>query len=378
MEREVLFETRHLCKTYGRGANKVDAIRDLNLTIYKGEAIAIVGKSGSGKSTLMHLLAMLDKPTKGEIILDGKKTKKLRARELNKIRNKKFGFVFQSFYMNANDSVISNVMLPLRIAKTRMRKARKVANTALRIVELDQKKYVKAKDLSGGQKQRVCIARAIVNMPEVIFADEPTGNLDSITGAKITDLLFKLNRKTGITLIIVTHDEDIAKLCDRQIRIQDGQIIKDTGKKYTKRPLNSNAQVYHPTLPPSYQRMNPSMQQPMATSTQVKTTTKPSTQYVTKATPKPLVQHTSTKPTQLNTPITVHAVPVKTTATIKATKKPTNKRTTTAKTAKSTTTKTATLKATAKPKTATSKTTKSKPKTTTTKVKKPSTRRATK
>ena len=257
MEREVLLETRHLYKTYGRGTSRVEAIKDLNLTIYKGETLAIVGKSGSGKSTLMHLLALLDRPTKGEILLEGKKTKKLHSWQLNKIRNRKFGFVFQSFYMNDKDSVINNVLQPLRVAHARRKKAKKVANTALKVVDLHHKKTAKAKDLSGGEKQRVCIARAIVNMPEVIFADEPTGNLDSRTSEKIIDLLFHLNEKSGITLIIVTHDEDIAALCDRQIRLQDGQIkVSETPRE--KRPLNPTtnirrapmpAQVYRPVAP---------------------------------------------------------------------------------------------------------------------------------
>ena len=372
MEREVLFETRHLYKTYGRGANKVDAIQDLNLTIYKGETVAIVGKSGSGKSTLMHLLAMLDKPTKGEIILDGRKTKKLRARELNKIRNKKFGFVFQSFYMNANDSVISNVLLPLRIAKTRMRKARKVANTALKIVELDHKKYVKAKNLSGGQKQRVCIARAIVNMPEVIFADEPTGNLDSVTGAKITDLLFRLNKKSGITIIVVTHDEDIAKLCDRQIRIQDGQIVETAGKQYLKRPLNSGGKISRPTLPPSYQRINPAvMQQPSLSNVTTKATIKPNSQSLARPMPKSTARQINTIPTQSNAPTTTRTVQIKT-ATTKTAKRASAKQSTITKPAKSITkTNTAKPKNTAKLKASVKKTTKPKTtsKVTTTKTK---------
>lgn len=253
MEREVLLETRHLYKTYGRGASRVEAIKDLNLKVYKGETLAIIGKSGSGKSTLMHLLALLDKPTKGEIILEGKKTKKLHPWRLNKIRNRKFGFVFQSFYMNERDSVINNVLQPLRIAHARRRKAKKIANTALKVVDLYHKRTAKAKNLSGGEKQRVCIARAIVNMPEVIFADEPTGNLDSRTSEKIIDLLFHLNKKSGITLIIVTHDEDLAALCDRQIRIQDGEI-KTSENTRIKRPLNTTSAIRRAPTPASIYR----------------------------------------------------------------------------------------------------------------------------
>ena len=222
-----VIEAKNLTKTYGKKATAFTALKDINLKIYEGESVAIVGKSGSGKSTLMHLLALLDRPTKGEIYIDGKNANKLKNRELNKLRNERFGFVFQQFFMNANDTVLENVLLPLKIAKLGRKKRKKQAENALKIVDLESKLKNKATDLSGGQKQRVCIARAIVNNPQIIFADEPTGNLDSATGDKITDLLFALNKKQGVTLIIVTHDEDLAKLCDRIIRISDGKIISD-------------------------------------------------------------------------------------------------------------------------------------------------------
>lgn len=223
---EKVIEVKNLGKTYGKKAAAFVALKDINLSIYEGESVAIVGKSGSGKSTLMHLLALLDKPTKGQVLIDGVDASKLKKRELNKLRNERFGFVFQQFFMNANDTVMENVMLPLKIAKLGRRKRKARVNTALKIVDLESKAGNKATDLSGGQKQRVCIARAIVNNPKVIFADEPTGNLDSATGDKITDLLFALNKK-GVTLIIVTHDEDLAKLCKRIIRISDGKVISD-------------------------------------------------------------------------------------------------------------------------------------------------------
>ena len=190
--------------------------------------MAIIGKSGSGKSTLMHILALLDKPTTGEIFIKDTPVNKLSTSNLNKIRNKSFGFVFQSFFMNANDSVLSNVMVPLVIAGVPYRKRKEKAIAALKSVGLIDKINSKANDLSGGQKQRVCIARAIVNSPSVIFADEPTGNLDSKTGEKVKNLLFGLNKKRGITLVIVTHDPDLANLCDRQIYIKDGEIQEET------------------------------------------------------------------------------------------------------------------------------------------------------
>ena len=219
-----ILSVKNLKKTYGKNATAFNAIKNLNLEINRGEAVAIVGKSGSGKSTLMHLLALLDRPTSGTIFLDGEDTSTFKARELNHTRNHDFGFVFQSFFMNANDTVLNNVILPLKIAGVKSRERRRRALEALKAVDLSDKAKNKAKDLSGGQKQRVCIARAIVNNPKIIFADEPTGNLDSVTGAKIEELLLELNRKKGITLIIVTHDAELAKKCDREICLADGRI----------------------------------------------------------------------------------------------------------------------------------------------------------
>lgn len=224
---DTIIEVKNLTKVYGKRSTAFTALKDINLDIKKGESVAIVGKSGSGKSTLMHLLALLDKPTKGQIFINGQNSTKLKKRNLNRLRNREFGFVFQQFFMNANDTVLENVLLPLKIAKTSRFKRKELALDALKTVDLADKAKNRAKDLSGGQKQRVCIARAIVNDPDIIFADEPTGNLDSATGDKITDLLFKLNRTKGVTLIIVTHDEDLAKLCSRIVRISDGVIISD-------------------------------------------------------------------------------------------------------------------------------------------------------
>lgn len=221
-----IIEVRNLTKIYGKKAAAFTALKDINLQIREGESVAIVGKSGSGKSTLMHLLALLDTPTSGEVFIDGENVSKMKKRKINKLRSDRFGFVFQQFFMNANDTVLENVLLPLKIAKVKRSIRKTRAKTALKIVGLEEKAKNKANDLSGGQKQRVCIARAIVNNPKIIFADEPTGNLDSHTGKKITDLLFKLNQK-GVTLIIVTHDEDLAKLCNRIVRISDGKIISD-------------------------------------------------------------------------------------------------------------------------------------------------------
>ena len=221
-----IIEVRDLVKVYGKRSTAYEALKGVSLDINAGESVAIVGKSGSGKSTLMHLLALLDKPTSGTIKIDGIDSAKLSGRELNKLRNRTFGFVFQQFFMNPNDTVIENVMLPLKIAGVGGRERRHLAEKALARVDLSNRKRNKATDLSGGQKQRVCIARAIINSPKIIFADEPTGNLDSATGDQVVKMLFELNREQGVTLIIVTHDEDLARLCDRQIRIADGQIVE--------------------------------------------------------------------------------------------------------------------------------------------------------
>lgn len=237
---EKIIEVKNLTKVYGKRSAAFTALKNINLSIEKGESVAIVGKSGSGKSTLMHLLALLDKPTKGQVEINGINSTKLRGKSLNKLRNQEFGFVFQQFFMNSNDSVLENVLLPLKIAKISRFKRKKMAMEALKTVDLEDKARNKASDLSGGQKQRVCIARAIVNEPEIIFADEPTGNLDSVTGGKIEDLLFELNRKQGITLIIVTHDAELAKKCDRQIRLVDGRVADESTnpKRRTPKPTS--------------------------------------------------------------------------------------------------------------------------------------------
>lgn len=176
-------------------------------------------------------------------MIDGVDATKLSAHELNRLRNQTFGFVFQQFFMNPSDTVLENVVLPLKIAGKHRKERRTMAEKALKTVGLSERIKFKANDLSGGQKQRVCIARAIVNHPKILFADEPTGNLDSTTGDKVIKLLFDLNKK-GVTLIIVTHDEDLAKLCDRQIRISDGKIIEDTAKasKSTKTSKKSRSE----------------------------------------------------------------------------------------------------------------------------------------
>ncbi|MFK4762030.1 ABC transporter ATP-binding protein [Microbacterium sp. ZW T5_45] len=217
-----------LHKSYGRGQTRFDALKGVSFTIEEGESIAILGKSGSGKSTLMHILALLDAPTSGRIALEDLDTRELKGRRLNRTRNKTFGFVFQQFFLIPSATVIENVTLPLKIAGVGAAERRRRGMAALEQLELADKAKNKAVNLSGGQKQRVVIARALVNNPRIIFADEPTGNLDSKTGAVVEDILFDLNRDHGITLIVVTHDDDLAARCDRQLRIRDGLLVDDT------------------------------------------------------------------------------------------------------------------------------------------------------
>ena len=223
-----ILSVRNVHKSYGTGQGPFDALKGVSLDIAEGESLAIVGKSGSGKSTLMHVLALLDQPTSGTIELQGADTKKLRGRRLNETRNKTFGFVFQQFFLTANASVLENVILPLKIAGVARGERKRRGLAALEQLELADKAKNKAVNLSGGQKQRSVIARALVNNPRVIFADEPTGNLDSATGAVVEDILFGLNREQGITLIVVTHDEDLAARCDRRIYIRDGLIVDES------------------------------------------------------------------------------------------------------------------------------------------------------
>lgn len=223
----VVLETKHLKRVYGKVPNQFTALNDINLSIKKGESLAIVGKSGSGKSTLMHLLALLDSPTEGSIMIDGTEASKLGASKLDKLRNQSFGFVFQQFFLNANQSVLENVMLPLKIAGVPVSERKERGLKVLEAVELAEKAGNKANDLSGGQKQRLVIARALINDPQIIFADEPTGNLDSATGALIQEMLFRLNKERNITLIIVTHDHDLAAKCERFVELKDGVVIKE-------------------------------------------------------------------------------------------------------------------------------------------------------
>lgn len=224
-----MIEVQNITKTYGKKQSVFTALDDVSFSIPDGASVAITGKSGSGKSTLMHVLSGLDRPETGEVLIDGVNILKLKSKAIDKFRSEKIGFIFQAFFVQANESSFENVALPLEIAKYSSAERKKRVERALRVVGLSDKSHQKARNLSGGQKQRLAIARAIVNDPRIIFADEPTGNLDTTTGAIIERLLFGLNKKGGSTLIIVTHDEELAAKCDIQIYIKDGKLERMNG-----------------------------------------------------------------------------------------------------------------------------------------------------
>lgn len=219
-----MIELKSVTKTYGKKKNTFTALDDVSFVIPDGATVAIVGKSGSGKSTLMHAMSGLDRPEVGEVIIDGDNILTLKPKAVDAFRSEKMAFIFQSFFVQGNESCYNNVSLPLEIAKVPLRNRRAKILAALKAVGLDDKVKSRARDLSGGQKQRLAIARAIVGEPTVLFADEPTGNLDSTTGAQIEKLLFDYNKKHKATLVIVTHDHDIARKCQIQIMIKDGKV----------------------------------------------------------------------------------------------------------------------------------------------------------
>ncbi len=215
---------KNLNKAYGKKDNLFLALKDVSFEIPDGSTLAIIGKSGSGKSTLMHIMSGLDHPSGGSVVIDDQELHAMKSRVMDNFRAKQMSFIFQSFFVEANQTCYQNVMLPLEIAKVPRRHRKDMVLKALKAVELEDKVYNLASNLSGGQKQRLAIARAIVNKPKLIFADEPTGNLDSATGDLIMSLLFGLNKKLGCTLVIVTHDEELASKCLTQIRLKDGSI----------------------------------------------------------------------------------------------------------------------------------------------------------
>lgn len=222
----MLIKTEDLWKIYEVGTEKINAVQGISLGVEKGEYMAIMGPSGSGKSTLMNLIGCLDTPSKGKYYLNGRLVSEMTEDELAFIRNKEIGFVFQTFNLLPRASALHNVELPLIYNGTESTERRKKAQEALKMVDLEDRMTHKPNELSGGQRQRVALARALANKPSLILADEPTGNLDTATGAEIMALLGKLHQQ-GNTLLIVTHELDIAKYANRIIHIRDGKIERE-------------------------------------------------------------------------------------------------------------------------------------------------------
>ena len=222
----MIIKTENLTKDYETGTQVVSALKGINLSVEKGEFLSIMGPSGSGKTTLMNIIGCLDSPTNGSYYLNDKSVSKLDDDELAKIRNEEIGFVFQSFHLLARNTAFDNVMLPLKYAGLSKEEATKKSNNVLDLVGLSSRSKHTPAELSGGQQQRVAIARALVNEPSILFADEPTGNLDSKTGQDVMKIFKDLN-KNGQTIILITHEDSIAKQSNRIITIMDGLIKSD-------------------------------------------------------------------------------------------------------------------------------------------------------
>lgn len=226
-EKKELIQLKNIVKSYQNGDQELQVLKGVDLTVYEGEFVAIMGPSGSGKSTLMNIIGLLDRPTSGDYRLNGTQVELLNDRKLAKVRNEEIGFVFQQFFLLAKLNALQNVELPLIYAGVGVSKRRELAKQFLEKVELDMRMKHLPSELSGGQKQRVAIARALVNSPSIILADEPTGALDTKTGEQIMRLLTELN-KEGKTIIMVTHEPEIADFATRKIVIRDGEITADT------------------------------------------------------------------------------------------------------------------------------------------------------
>jgi putative ABC transport system ATP-binding protein len=224
----MMIKTEDLWKIYNKGKeNEVVALHSVNLKIKDGEFITVVGPSGSGKSTFLHLIGALDVPTNGKVIIDDKDISEMDERQLSKLRRKKIGFIFQAYNLIPSLNALENVMLPLIPMKMSNKHRTEKAEHMLKLVGLEKRMNHLPKQMSGGEQQRVSIARAFINNPEVILADEPTGELDSKTGAEIMELMKEFNRKQKATIIVITHDLSLEKYSDRVIQLKDGMIISD-------------------------------------------------------------------------------------------------------------------------------------------------------
>ena len=226
-EKKALIQLSNVVKSYSNGDQELNVLKEIDLTVYEGEFVAIMGPSGSGKSTLMNIIGLLDKPTSGDSSLNGTQVEELKEKQLAKVRNQEIGFVFQQFFLLSKLSALQNVELPLVYAGVNSSKRRQLAKQFLEKVELSERMKHLPSELSGGQKQRVAIARALVNNPSIILADEPTGALDTKTSDQIMQLLTELNRE-GKTIVMVTHEPKIADFATRKIVIRDGEITRDT------------------------------------------------------------------------------------------------------------------------------------------------------
>lgn len=224
-----ILEAKNLVKVYGQGENSVHALAGVNLEVNKGEFMAIVGTSGSGKSTLLHMLGGLDRPTSGEVIIDGKSVFGLKDDELTIFRRRKIGFIFQAFNLVPVLNVYENIVLPLELDGEKVDK--EFVDEIIDTLMLTSKKEVLPNQLSGGQQQRVAIARALAFRPAIILADEPTGNLDSKTGQDVLSLLKVSAEKYGQTIVMITHNDEIAQMADRTIRIEDGHIVSESERR---------------------------------------------------------------------------------------------------------------------------------------------------
>jgi putative ABC transport system ATP-binding protein len=219
-----VIEATELTKVYGRGENRVEALTGVNMNVEPGEWIAITGPSGSGKSTLMNLIGLLDRPTSGSYMLNGRDVSRLRGSELARARRDLIGFVFQSYNLLPRESALKNVELPMVYAGVGRKERRKRALGVLETVGLAERAHHRPPELSGGQMQRVAIARALINRPALLLADEPTGNLDTVSGAEILDLFEELNA-SGVTVVVVTHDAEVAARTRRVVELRDGRIV---------------------------------------------------------------------------------------------------------------------------------------------------------